>query len=98
MAGMSTQINLQADAPGEFRGSSANISGKGFADMNFTANAVKQSDFNAWVDAVRKSEKSLSAQEYSSLSEPSIDNPQAYYSSVEPGLFRSVILKFLLPS
>lgn len=98
MAGMSTQINLQADEAGNFRGSSANISGRGFADMDFTASAGQQPDFDKWVKAVKSSQKALGPEEYQKLAQPSIDHPPAYYSSVEPGLYRDVILSFLLPS
>lgn len=98
MAGMSTQIHLKADEPGKFRGSSANISGEGFSDMNFIAEAGTMSDFDAWVEAVRKSQNTLTNDEYQKLSEPTIDHPTAYYSSVQHGLYRDVILKFLLPS
>jgi cytochrome o ubiquinol oxidase subunit 2 len=37
MSGMSTELHLQADNPGIYRGSSANISGAGFAHMNFNS-------------------------------------------------------------
>ena len=35
MNGMTTQLNLRADAPGTFRGLSSNYSGDGFSDMHF---------------------------------------------------------------
>ena len=35
MAGMATQLNLQADQPGTYRGLSAQFSGDGFSDMRF---------------------------------------------------------------
>ena len=40
MNGMVTQLHLQADQPGEFYGQSAQFSGDGFSDMNFTVRAV----------------------------------------------------------
>ncbi|MBW3569166.1 ubiquinol oxidase subunit II [Candidatus Parcubacteria bacterium] len=98
MAGMSTQINLLADEPGDFRGSSANISGRGFSDMTFIASAGSNSDFEAWVGAVKKSQKNLSENEYKKLAEPTVDHPPTYYSSVQEGLYKEVILSFLLPS
>jgi len=33
MSGMATHLNLMADQPGEYRGSSANLSGEGFAEF-----------------------------------------------------------------
>ena len=35
MNGMATELNLQADQPGTFRGLSAHFSGDGFSDMHF---------------------------------------------------------------
>ena len=45
MPGMTTQLNLLADKPGEFPGISANFSGNGFADMRFIAKAVPRRRF-----------------------------------------------------
>src|SRR5215472_13575359 len=53
MGGMTTHLNLLADAPGEFPGFSANFSGDGFSDMRFIAKAVPVGDFDAWVKEVR---------------------------------------------
>ena len=51
MAGMVTQLYLQADQPGTFRGMSANFSGDGFSDMHFNVEAVPTDEFAHWVDA-----------------------------------------------
>jgi cytochrome o ubiquinol oxidase subunit 2 len=40
MAGMTSQLNLQADKPGSYRGLSAQFSGEGFADMHFLVSVV----------------------------------------------------------
>ena len=40
MPGMKTLLHLIADEPGDYRGSSANLSGEGFAGMVFTAKAA----------------------------------------------------------
>ena len=40
MNGMRTQLNLQANAPGSYFGTSAHFSGDGFSDMQFTVDAV----------------------------------------------------------
>ncbi len=96
MEGMSTRLNLMADKPGEFRGSSANISGKGFAGMNFTAKASTQVEFDLWVNqAVKRSDRRLTIMSYHKLAKPSEDNPLIYYASVEAGLYNAVIMKFM---
>ena len=53
MNGMTTQLNLQADAPGTFRGLSSHYSGDGFSDMHFQVRAVSAEQFAAWVAATR---------------------------------------------
>ena len=53
MNGMTTQLNLQADAPGTFRGLSSHFSGDGFSDMHFEVLAVPAERFNAWIEATR---------------------------------------------
>ncbi|HVI60936.1 MAG TPA: ubiquinol oxidase subunit II [Candidatus Saccharimonadales bacterium] len=97
MAGMSTQLNLQADRPGEFRGSSANISGQGFAGMNFTARASTDRDFNKWVKTVKRSPDKLSLRSYEELARPSQNNPPAYYAASAPKLYHIVIMKHMVP-
>ncbi len=96
MEGMSTSLQLMADEVGEFRGSSANISGRGFAGMDFIARASSQADFDLWISqAVKKSDKRLNLASYTQLSKPSEDNPPTYYSSTEPDLYARVIRKFM---
>jgi cytochrome o ubiquinol oxidase subunit 2 len=97
MAGMSTHLNLVADSVGDYLGSSANISGRGFAGMKFTARASSAVEFNSWASGVRNSSSSLSMASYKALAGPSENNPVAYYSSVTPDLYNRVLLKFQLP-
>jgi len=54
MAGMTTQLNLQADEPGTYPGLSAQFSGPGFADMRFTLRAESGEGFASWVARVRE--------------------------------------------
>ena len=49
MNGMVTQLHLQADQPGDYYGQSAQFSGDGFSDMNFTVRAVPADAFDGWV-------------------------------------------------
>jgi cytochrome o ubiquinol oxidase subunit II len=91
MAGMTTRLNLLADAPGEFRGFSAMFSGAGFSDMSFVAKAVPAGDFAAWVTQVRAAGPALDAEGYRALARPSKAVPPATYRSVEPDLFKYII-------
>lgn len=97
MAGMTTHLNLQATEAGSFRGSSANISGEGFAGMTFTAKATSDQDFTKWIESVRKSPDHLSTADYIELAKPSKDEPAAMYASSDQGLYDKVIMKYMTP-
>ena len=49
MTGMTTQLHMMADEPGEYPGRAAEINGEGFADMTFMAKSTSQLDFEEWV-------------------------------------------------
>lgn len=97
MAGMSTQLHLQADKMGEYRGSSANISGRGFSGMNFTVKATSKYEYNQWVNNVKKTAHHLTNEEYEHLSRPSVDHPSATYASADSDLYVNIIRKYVLP-
>ena len=97
MPAMRTKLHLIADAPGEFTGSSANLSGKGFAGMRFIAKASSQEDFDEWVQQVKQSSPSLTLDEYNALVEPSEYNPAGYYVLKEEGLFDHIVMKYMMP-
>ncbi|MDQ5921440.1 MAG: cytochrome o ubiquinol oxidase subunit [Pseudomonadota bacterium] len=97
MAGMQTKLHLIAKESGDYFGRSVSYSGRGFSGMEFVARAVSKSDFDQWVEKVRQSKQTLSAQEYKELSMPSEDNPVAEYSSVQKDLFDNIIMKFMMP-
>jgi cytochrome o ubiquinol oxidase subunit 2 len=104
MAGMETQIHLQAFTPGDYAGSSAELDGKGFAGMRFTARAVSQEDFDGWVHSIRMgahyldSENDLDTTEYTQLSSPSTNVPVVFYSNIDKNLYNSVMQSFMTPS
>lgn len=96
MAGMSTRLHLMADEPGEYKGSSANISGRGFAGMKFIAQAASQNDFYGWVQSVKGSPL-LDQKKYDGLARPSEDMPPAQYSVSDAKLYDTVIMKYTGP-
>ena len=97
MPGMSTELNLLASTNGNFYGSSANISGEGFAGMNFTTKATSAADFYEWVNQVKQSPSTLNLAAYNTLARPSEYNKAAIYSSAQYGLYNSIIDKYMLP-
>lgn len=98
MPGMSTQLHLMADRTGTFYGSPANIAGKGYAYMTFKVDSVSDSDFDGWVNGVRRSSQMLDSSAYGQLAKQSINNPVAYYSYAADGLYNEVVMKYMEPS
>jgi len=99
MPGMSTKLHLQASEPGDYRGSSANLSGKGFAGMTFTAHATPQQEFDAWVVATRNSANQMTLDSYEELAKPSTDVKPASYAfpASYEGLYDTVVMKYMTP-
>ena len=93
MAGMKTKLHLIANEVGIFRGSSANLSGEGFAGMTFTAEASEASDFDKWVRSIQKSSPSLNLETYHQLAKPSSNNPVASYKLQDKDLFEQIVRK-----
>lgn len=94
MPGMGTLLHLKADRTGTFYGTGANISGEGFADMNFDTVAVTQRDFDAWVDGA-SSQPELTKQRYEKLSQPKVDDKVLTFSDPANGLYGTIIGKYM---
>jgi len=97
MNGMTTRLNLQADAPGTFRGLSSHFSGDGFADMHFDVLALPAERFNAWVEATRSTGPTLDPDTYAALARQSITARPFTFRAVAPGLFPQIIAQKLPP-
>lgn len=97
MPRMRTELHLMADASGNFRGSSANLSGKGFAGMTFVAKATSDEEFSEWVDSVQKAPDVLDKSTYAELAEPSQYVPPKVYALKQERLFDMIIEKYLVP-
>jgi cytochrome o ubiquinol oxidase subunit II len=95
MSGMSTKLHLQADKVGSYNGSSANISGKGFAGMKFVARATSQTDFDSWVQGVKKNADKLDKGGYERLAKPTENTPQKAYVLVDDDLYDTIIMKYM---
>lgn len=97
MPGMSTQLHLMAGKSGNYYGSSANISGSGFAGMAFTAKAEPAAAFQAWVSKARQSPQKLSLSSYAELAKPSKNNPVATYALAASNLYDYTVMKYMEP-
>jgi cytochrome o ubiquinol oxidase subunit 2 len=96
MAGMKTELNLIADASGDYAGLSANFSGEGFGGMKFIAHVSTQKEFDEWVQRVKLSNHTLTLAAYNELALPSESKP-VYYSSVKKNLFKFVVMRTMMP-
>jgi cytochrome o ubiquinol oxidase subunit II len=87
MPGMTTQLNLLAEHPGDYPGLSSNFSGDGFSDMRFMVHAVPAAEFSSWLGATRSEGETLDAGAYSQLARTGSDVSVKTYRGVERGLF-----------
>lgn len=93
MKGMKTQLNLMASEEGSFRGSSANLSGDGFAGMTFIAKATTEDEFKRWVKSIQRSPLVLDGKEYEGLARPSKNHAKVSYQLKNQDLFEWVVGK-----
>jgi cytochrome o ubiquinol oxidase subunit 2 len=97
MNGMTTQLNLQADSPGTFRGLSSHYSGDGFSDMHFDVLALPADRFKGWIEATRNTGPTLDPETYNALAKQSRNVPPFTFRAAEPGLFQQIVAQKLPP-
>jgi cytochrome o ubiquinol oxidase subunit II len=97
MNGMTTQLNLQADVPGTFRGLSSHYSGDGFSNMHFNVQAVPAEQFAAWIEATRKTGPTLDPASYAVLARQSLNTTPFTFRSADPELFHEIVTQKLPP-
>lgn len=98
MTGMITPLHIMADGPGEYSGRAAEINGKGYADMTFVVKSTTQSDFENWVEGVKKTSLPLTDRVYHELAKSSVNNSMVLYSPVENDLFSKIVMQYLHPT
>lgn len=94
MAGMSTKLHLDAREPGDYRGVSANISGKGHASMTFTAKARTADEFKVWIAQAKRSQAALSSEVYEELRMPSKNIGVKHYRLGDNGLYDLIVARY----
>jgi len=97
MNGMRTQLNLQADVPGTFRGLSSHYSGDGFSDMHFEVRAVPPEQFAAWIEGTRNTGPTLDAASYAALARQSMKILPFTFRAADPALFQQIVTQQLPP-
>ena len=90
MSGMQTQLFLQADHEGTYKGLSAQFSGDGFSDMHFQAKVVSAESFARWVNTTRDNTDVLNADRYATLERPGVLTSPVVFGMVEPDLFDKI--------
>lgn len=97
MSGMTTKLHLKADTTGVYKGSSANISGEGYADMAFTARSLTARDFVAWVTHVKATGGALDTGRYAVVAQPAIVKEPDYFVLKEDDVYTDIIMKYMMP-
>jgi cytochrome o ubiquinol oxidase subunit II len=91
MAGMTSQLSLQADEPGDYPGISAQFSGDGFSDMRFVVHAMAANDYARWLASAKDRGAILDNTAYAALTQQSSNLKATTYHGVDPKLFDSVV-------
>jgi cytochrome o ubiquinol oxidase subunit 2 len=90
MAGMTTQLNLQADQAGTYPGISAQFSGPGFSDMRFTLVAESSEKFASWVADARTRGGVLDSATFAELARPTRGDGELTYGTLADDPFDKV--------
>ncbi len=90
MAGMTTQLSLEADHAGIYPGLSAQFSGDGFADMHFQVRALDAAAYGQWLGHAKQAGPVLDQTAYGRLAQPSRNDRPATYRAIQPGLFETI--------
>ncbi len=91
MAGMRTQLNLEADAPGSFWGENVQFNGMGFQNQKFAVASLDASGFAHWLAETKAQPNRLDAAAYEALSRRSILPRPLAFGAVDPGLFDRIV-------
>ena len=94
MSGMAMNLYLQADEQGSYYGSGANFNGEDFAQMTFTADAVSEEEYKAWVQEVKNAAPPLTLDGYKELQKPGRSDVQLF-SSFPEGLFEQIVTQYV---
>jgi len=91
MAGMRTQLNFAADAPGSYLGENVQFNGMGFQNQKFAVDAMGADGFAQWLAQTRAQPNRLDDAAYTSLSRRSTLPAPLAFGAVEPDLFQRIL-------
>ncbi len=81
MAGMETELYLQADEPGTYKGRNANFTGEGFANQKFIVKAQTRENYKKWVQETKESAPKLTQEKYNELMKMKLFTEKLTFSS-----------------
>lgn len=81
MAGMQTELVLQANNPSTYQGKNANFNGKEFTHMTFEVRALKNGEFKQWVKKVQNESPELTEKKYISILQPGLVEEMTFSST-----------------
>ena len=91
MAGMRTQLNFSATAPGAYLGENVQFNGLGFQNQKFTVDAKNADGFSQWLAQIRAQPNRLDDAAYEALSHRSVLPAPLAFGAVMPDLFQRVL-------
>ena len=93
MAGMTSQLNLEATRPGIFKGENTQFNGSGFQEEKFNVVARPPAEFAAWLGTVRASNHPLDAAALSTVFRRSVLPRPVGFSAAPGDLFQRVLAR-----
>jgi cytochrome o ubiquinol oxidase subunit 2 len=91
MAGMTSQLSLQADEAGTYLGLSTNFSGDGFSGMHFEVRALPADGFAQWIAGAKANADRLDATSYADLAKQSEDATPKTFGAIDEKLFGAIV-------
>ena len=95
MAGMTTQLNLAADRPGDYWGENTQFNGFGFQNQKFGVSVRTPEAFEQWLAGVRAQPNRLDVSAYQAISVRSTLPHPLTFGSVDAGLFDRIVMETL---
>lgn len=96
MNGMETKLHFMADKEGSFNGTSANISGDGYAGMTFKVYSMDETKFESWATQPGENRERMTTAKYDEISAKSKDKTERTYTLSQKTLFNDVIMKYMM--
>jgi cytochrome o ubiquinol oxidase subunit II len=91
MPGMTTHLNLRADAAGDYPGLSSHYSGDGFSDMRFVVHAVSPEDYRQWLGHTHDVPAVLDGVRYADLARSSSNVTPQLYGKVDSMMLEHIL-------